>query len=111
VTRLRLLCTVGVLAACANGVPPKNVCEQARNLFQECGASVPLLEGESCAGVAKALARCVTDNAADCDQLAHLSSHLDGCRPDGGEDDFLPPAEDLPFPFEPRDAGRADAGH
>jgi hypothetical protein len=100
-----------LLAACLDGgAPPKNVCEQARNLFQVCGATVPLLEGEKCAGVAKALSRCVAEHATDCDELASLASRLDDCRPDGGEDDLLSAAEDLPFPFEPRDAGRADAG-
>ncbi len=103
----RVLFLLLCLSACIQGgTPPKNVCESARHLFLSCGASVPLLEGEQCAGVAKAVSRCVMDHAVDCDQLANLASRLDECRPDGGEDDLIPPAEDLPFPFEPRDGGR-----
>ena len=102
---LILLCACGTPSA-----PPKDVCAHARIFFLTCGASVPVLESEKCAGVAKAVARCVVEHARDCDELANLASRLDDCRPDGGDDDLIPAAEDLPFPFEPRDAGRADAG-
>lgn len=113
--------TVIALSACyeSQTLPADaDVCARATHLFASCGVLVPTLTGAPCTGVAKVVARCVVNRASDCDALAGLAQHLDGCvddELDGG--DILPPPTDLPVPFgskdRPRDAGDdadADAG-
>jgi hypothetical protein len=107
---MRPLLALILLGGCGEAFAPTDVCEQARDLFERCGASVPLLAGEKCAGLGKAVSRCVVEHATDCDALVTLVHRLDECAPDAG-DDFLPALEDLPVAYQPRDAGHPDAGH
>ncbi len=97
--------------ACSNAdAPPADVCIQAKDRFESCGTSLPLLGDGPCAGTSKMVARCVVDHAHDCDELATLFGRIDACVADllDGGDDLLPPPSDLPV--APRDGGDLDGG-
>lgn len=97
-----------LVAGCRLQATARDVCEEALNRIERCGATVPTLRDRPCSGLAKEVSTCITEHTTDCDSLATLPGRLDECVPDAG-DDFLPEAEELPFPFTP-DAGRADGG-
>jgi hypothetical protein len=86
-----------LLAACAAPETFSDVCAQANNQVESCGATVPTLSGAPCTGLAKFLSTCITQQAASCDDLAALMRDPSRCFPDGG-DDVYPGAEELPLP-------------
>jgi len=104
---LALALPLGLTAACwEQADAPADVCAEAKQRFNSCGTSVPLLTDGPCNGTTKMFARCVAEHAKDCDELATLFGRIDECVDallDGG-DDLLPPADDLPLPD--RDGGR-----
>ncbi|MDB4935925.1 MAG: hypothetical protein JWP87_2897 [Labilithrix sp.] len=94
-------------AACSDReAPAADVCGEAKNRFESCGTSLPVLSDGPCSGTTRIVARCVVEHAHDCDELATLFSRIDACVADllDGGDALLPPATDLPVP--PRDAGK-----
>lgn len=105
---MRSLVLLLILASgCVQLAPPKDDCESARRIFQHCGVSLPLLDGQACLGVPLTLARCIVKVGNDCDELAAISSHLDDCIASANE--TLPPLEDAPLVGDV-DAGDAGAG-
>jgi hypothetical protein len=97
-----------IVFACQGDPPADGVCAQANDVFKHCGASLPMLESGSCAGVRKAVARCVVDHATTCDELGSLFGRIDQCVSDAvdGGDPLLPP-DDLAIPG----SKKPDAGH
>jgi hypothetical protein len=84
-----------------------NVCDQANDVVQRCGATVPMLANAPCTGIARFVSQCVADQVRGCDELATLMRNADRCFPDAGDDAF-PEAEALPFPApHPLDGGTA----
>jgi len=100
-----LLCS-----ACLEAPPSfADVCAQATDTIERCGASVPELSGAPCTGLAERVSRCVVDHSHSCDDLAALMRHPDQCAADAG-DDLLPDQMELPVPApHPLDGG-TDAG-
>lgn len=99
-----------LLCACLEAPPSfADVCAQATDTIERCGASVPELSGAPCTGLAERVSRCVVDQSRSCDDLAALMRHPDRCGPDAGDDLFLDQME-LPVPApHPLDGG-TDAG-
>ena len=88
--------------ACVRDDP--SVCRRAEALLQQCGVSLPYLDGDACVGTRVPVANCVLDNASDCVEVARLQRHLEDCLSDVLDDvDQVP---DGPPPF----AGTLDTG-
>lgn len=90
--------------ACESRVPSADVCVEAAHRFQSCGASMALLSSGPCSGARKLVARCVVDNADDCDALAGLHRQLDACVADLETDEAYEP------PFDDTAGARKDGG-
>lgn len=97
-----LLLAITLSIGCVTLPPPKDDCELARRIFQHCGVSLPLLEGQACLGVPLGIARCVVKVGNDCDELAAITNRLDDCLASANQ--TLPPLEDVPL------SGEIDAG-
>lgn len=90
------------LSACFGGPTTfATVCDEANDVVQRCGATVPMLSNAPCTGIARFVSECVTEQTHGCDELATLMRQPERCFPDAGEDEAFPEAESLPFP-EPR---------
>lgn len=99
---MRALLLLSLLAGCLNAPRFASVCEQANDVVQHCGASVPFLADTPCSGIARFASQCVVDQVNGCDDLASLMRNLDRCFPDAGA---FPEAESLPFPSPARPDG------
>jgi hypothetical protein len=76
-------------------------------MVESCGASLPLVDQDLCTGIARAVATCIDNHVANCDDLAGLAGHLDQCVADAADGGDIAPAEDLSLP--PLDDAGADA--
>ncbi len=94
---LGILLALLTTACIAGPTEFKDVCAEANDRVQSCGASLPLLMNTPCTGTIEFLSECVTEHTTGCDDLAALMRNPDSCFPDAGEDAF-PGAEEIPFP-------------
>lgn len=113
VAALALLSFSTTLDACAPELAGDTMCARAAHRFNECGASLPALEGATCSATQKALATCITMNASSCEELASLYRRIDVCVAgllEGNELDETP-IEELPTSLgAPADAGPDQGG-
>jgi hypothetical protein len=104
--RLVALSFVALPFACTETPRAEDVCGEAQLLFQECGATLPMLTEGPCTATRRAVARCVTTHASNCEELAALPRRIDGwCASeiDGGAIELPPGA----IPSSPaRDGGK-----
>jgi hypothetical protein len=100
-----------LLCACPEAAPSfGDVCSQATDTIERCGASVPEISGAPCTGIAEQLSRCVIEHSHSCDDLAALMRHPEQCEVDAGEDLLPDDQTELPVPApHPLDGG-VDAG-
>lgn len=96
---MRALLLIGLpLLACPTGPAHfATVCDQATDVIERCGATLPLLHDEPCTGLPRFISQCVAEQVHGCDELAKLTRDPSRCLSDGGDDSF-PEAESLPFP-------------
>lgn len=88
-----------LLIACGNNeAAPANVCEEANQRFQSCGASAPFLTEGKCTGFRMVASKCVVNHAQSCDDLGTLFSRIDSCIEDDAGDPLTPP-DDVAFPI------------
>jgi hypothetical protein len=95
----RALACLGLAVLACSGGPTHfaTVCDQATDVIERCGATVPLLQREPCTGLPRFISQCVAAQVHGCDELATLARDPSRCLFDGGEAPF-PEAESLPFP-------------
>jgi hypothetical protein len=107
--RAVVLPAFALLLGCSAEPPARDDCERADRIFGRCGVSLPVVQTQTCSGVAKAVAKCVVEVGTDCDALAQLSGHLDVCI--AAANDELPPIEDPPIdaPDGGTDAGEGSS--
>jgi hypothetical protein len=102
---MRFLALSLLLAACDLWQPSaaSDDCALVQQIFQSCGATVPLLTDGACTGLRRALAECVLEQDTTCDGLAAFSRRRDVCLPtiqelsgvkNAGSNDIFGPSPD-----------------
>lgn len=101
--RAALWLTIGVATACT--VSPRigednTVCAEARAVLGSCGVTLTVVQVRECTGPSQAVAQCVVDHGATCEDLADV--RFDECA-----SEVLDPLVDDPL-FEPPPANPSD---